>query len=276
MHINLGTSPPQVVVEGTIETGQYPYVFLTTSIGFFSKVDLNTLQNSFLHGANITVSNGTVTTTLIEYSFDTGSNTKFYIYAPDTNNIANIFKGEVGKFYTLTITYNGKTYTSVTKIPNPKPLDSIWFATPVFKNSKTPDSAMQIYANYTDPDTPGNCARYFTKRNNEPYFPSNDIFNDDLVNGQVVDDIAFNAGIDDSANANVDSLSYFYPGDTVTIKWCEIDKGVYNFWNSYVFAQNSLGNPFASPINLQTNITNGALGIWEGDGSVYRTIIVPH
>ena len=275
IHINLATSSPQVVVQGTIETGQPPYVFLTSTIGFFSQVNLNTLQNSFIHGAVITVSNGTKTTTLKEYSFDTGSNSKFYIYTIDTTNLSNTFVGEVEKFYTLTITYNGKTYTAVTKIPNPKPVDSLWFDVPVFKNSKTPDSAMQLFANYTDPDTPGNSVRYFTKRNSDNYYPS-DIFNDDLVNGKVVKDIALFAGYNDSTNAKKDSLIYFYPGDTVTLKWCEIDKYVYNFWNSYAYAANALGNPFASPINLQTNISNGALGIWEGDGSIYRTLVVPH
>ena len=274
VHINLGSSPPQVVVQGAIETGQYPYVFLSSTIGFFSKIDLNTLQNSFIHGATITVSDGTHTNTLIEYSFDTGAGSKFYIYSVDTNNLANAIVGQVEKFYTLTITYNGKTYTSVTKIPNPKPVDSLYFGTPIYKNSKTPDSAKQLYADYTDPDTPGNSVRYFTKRNSEPYYPS-DIFNDELVNGKVVNDIALFAGIADSTNANKDSLQYFYPGDTVTLKWCAIDKYVYKFWNSYEYAANSLGNPFASPINLVTNITNGALGIWEGDGSVYKTVVVP-
>ncbi len=275
VHINLGTSPTEVVVQGAIETNIPPYVILTSTIGFFSNIDLGTLQNSFIHGANVTVSDGSSTVTLKEYSIDTLNGNKFYIYTVDTTNLSNIMYGQVGKFYTLTIAYNGIIYTSVTKIPNPKGVDSVWFGTPVFKNKNTPDSAMEMFANYTDPDTPGNYVRYFTRRNNENFYPAG-IFTDDLVNGENIRNIDLFAGYDDSTHVNGDSLSYFYPGDSVTLKWCEIDKGVYDFWNTYAYASNAIGNPFASPINIKTNITNGALGVWCGYGSILTTRVVPH
>lgn len=274
IHINLASSPPQLVVEGAIETGLPPYVFLTTTISFFSTVNLATLQNSYVHNANVTVSDGSNTITLKEYAFDTSGGSKIYVYSIDTSNLSNIIIGEVGKFYKLTVTYNGNTYTSTTKIPNVKGLDSLWFATPVFKDSKTPNNAMQLFANYTDPDTPGNYVRYFTKRNSEPFFPSQ-LFSDEVVNGKPVPDIGLAAGYEQIQNANGDSLNYFYPGDTVVLKWCEIDRGVYNFWNTYQFANNAIGNPFASPINIQSNVSNGALGIWAGYGSILYTLYVP-
>ncbi len=274
VHINMASTPPKVVVQGAIETGQFPYVFLTSSIGFFSKIDLATLQNTFLHGATITVSDGLKTTTLVEYAFDTGSNATFYIYSVDTNNIASAIIGEEGKYYTLTIQYDGKTYTSVTKIPFTKDIDSLWLGEPIFKSSRTPDGAMQLFCKYTDPDTPGNNVRYFTQRNDDNFYPSG-IFTDEVVNGKVITDIDLYGGYNDSTNVRGDSLIYFYPGDSVTLKWCEIDKNVYKFWNTFDYARNSLGNPFASPINVQTNITGGALGVWEGDGVSYHTIVVP-
>jgi hypothetical protein len=49
--INLNTGEPKLVVDGQIETNNYPLVILTKSIGYFSKIDLSTLQNSFVHGA---------------------------------------------------------------------------------------------------------------------------------------------------------------------------------------------------------------------------------
>ena len=274
VHINLASSPTQVVVQGAVETGVPPYVFLSSTIGFFSKLDLNSLENSFLHGASITVSDGSKTVTLKAYSFDTGSSSKFYIYSIDTSNLADLMVGEVGKFYTLSITYNGKTYTSVTKIPAPKGIDSMWFDAPIFTSKKTPDSAKQLYLNYTDPDTPGNNVRYYTKRNSDQFYPG-DQFNDQVVNGKPLTKIPLYAGYNHTADANRDSLEYFYKGDTVTLKWSEIDTKVYNFWNSYAYALNALGNPFSSPINLQTNMTNGALGIWGGYGSLSYTLVVP-
>ncbi len=273
--INLNKSPDQLVVQGTIETNLPPYVILTKTIGFFSKVDLGTLQNSFIHGADVTVSDGLKTIKLREYSLDTTGNNTFSIYSVDTANLANLMFGEVGKFYTLTITYEGKTYTSVTKIPAPKAVDTMWFGDPTFRRDNTPDSARQLFANYTDPDTIGNYVRYFTRRNQENFYPSG-IFSDEVVNGKVISNIDLYAGYDDSTTENSDSLIYFFPGDEVTLKWCEIDKKVYSFWDSYIYAGNSVGNPFASPINLRTNISNGGLGVWEGYGTVLKTIVVPH
>jgi len=274
VHINLGSVPPAVVVDGTIETNLPPYVFLTSTISFFSQIDLTTVQNSFLHGADIKVSDGSKTITLREYTIDTGINSKFYVYTIDTADLSNIILGQVGKFYTLTITYNGKTYTSVTKIPNPKGPDSLWFAAPALADSKTPANAIQLFANYTDPDTPGNYVRYFTKINSGQFFPCG-IFSDEVVNGKRVANIGLFAGYNNSIDANGDSLRYFYPGDTVTLKWSEIDKSVYTFWNTAQFAASAAGNPFASPINVQSNVSNGALGVWAGYGSIDTTMIVP-
>ena len=274
VHINLAGSPPQVVVQGSIETNQYPYVILTSTISFFGSVDLSTLQNSFLHGAEMQVSDGSSSVQLREYSIDTGTNAKFYFYTIDTASLANAMKGQNGKFYTLTIKYQGVTYTSVTKIPYPKGIDTLWLGDPVFKRSTTPDSARQLFCNYTDPDTPGNYVRYFTRRNNDQFYPAG-IFSDEVVNGKQIGNIDLYAGYEDSTNVNGDSLRYFYPGDVVTLKWCEIDKGVYRFWNTAQFAASAIGNPFASPINVQSNVSNGALGVWAGYGALFYTITVP-
>ena len=270
--INLATSSPQLVVEGAIENGAPPYVLLTTTFGFFSSINLSTLQSSFVHGATIQVNNGSKTINLKEYTIDTAGGNNFYIYSIDTANLGNAFVGELGKFYTLTIATGGKTYTSMTKIPYPKGLDTLWFAQPVFTGPNTPANAEELFGNYSDPDTPGNCVRYFTKRNNDIFYPGG-LYSDELVNGKRVANIDIFAGYNNSANAPVDSLIYFYPGDTITLKWCEIDKGVYNFWNTYQFALQDGGNPFASPINVTSNITNGALGVWAGYGSIYTTIV---
>jgi hypothetical protein len=273
VHLNLASSPPQLVVEGAVETGLPPYVFLTTTISYFAKVDLTTLQNSYVHGANVTVSDGSQTITLREYSLDTAAGAKIYFYTIDTASLSNVMLGKVGSFYKLTINWNGSTYTSTTKIPAVKGLDTLWFADPLFRNSRTPDSAKELYGNYSDPDTPGNYVRYYTKRNSEPFY-AGQLFSDEVVNGKKIGDLALPAGFLQTENAKPDSLLYFYPGDTVVLKWCEIDKGVYDFWNTWQFANNAIGNPFASPINIQTNISGGALGIWAGYGSVYDTLIM--
>ncbi len=275
VHIKLATSPTKLVVQGAVENGIPPYVILTSTIGFFSTVDLTTLSNSFIHGADIKVSDGANTVSLVEYSLDTAGGNKFYVYSIDTANLSGLMLGEFEKTYSLTIVYNGITYTSVTKIPTPKGIDSMWFDLPLSGSTKIPPNAKQLFINYSDPDTLGNNVRYFTKKNSEQFYAS-DQLNDEVVNGKLITDIPLYAGFDNVQNAKEDSLRYFYPGDTVILKWSAIDKKVYNFWNSFAYATNSLGNPFATPINLQTNMTNGALGVWAGYGSVQTTKVVPH
>ncbi len=272
--INLQSSPAQLVVQGAIENGTPPYVILNTTFGFFSSVDLSTVQNSFVHGADVQVSDGIKTITLKEYTVDTAGGNKFYVYAVDTANLGNIIIGALGRSYTLTIKYNGQTYTSVTKIPYPKGLDTLWFGPPVFNGPNTPANARELLANYTDPDTLGNYVKYFTKRNNGGFYPAG-VFTDEIVNGKPVPNIDLFAGQsnDNGNGSNSDSSYYFYPGDSVTVRWSEIDKGVYDFWNTYEFSLRSSGNPFSSPINVKSNISNGALGCWAGYGSIYYHLL---
>ncbi len=272
VHLNLSTTPPQLVVQGAIENSQPPYVLLTTTIGFFSSIDLSTLQNSFVHGAAITISDGSRTVALKEYTIDTAGGNKFYIYSVDTTNISNFMVGEMGKIYYLSVTSNGVTYTAQTKIPYPKGLDSLWFGAPVLTRGTTPASALELFGNYTDPDTLGNYVRYFTSRNHDLYYPGG-IYSDEIVNGKTIKSVDLFAGYNNSAKAQVDSVIYFYPGDTVSLKWCEIDKGVYDFWNTYQFSLQSGANPFSAPINIKSNISNGALGVWAGYGAIYYNVV---
>ena len=273
VNITLQTSEKQMVVQGTIENGQPPFVLLNNTFGYFSNVDFSTFQNSFIHDAVVTVSDRTKTVTLKEYVLDTLKANKFFVYSLDTTNPSNLIIGELGKQYTLTITYSGKTYTSVTKIPYPKALDSIWFGQPVFTRPATPANALELFGKYTDPDTLGNYVKYFTRHNDRDPFRSGGIYTDELVNGKTISHVDLFAGFDADGVSKPDSLVYFYPGDTVTLKWCEMDKGVYDFWNTYQFAVQSVGNPFSSPINAKSNISNGALGVWAGYGTVLSTII---
>jgi Domain of unknown function (DUF4249) len=276
VHIDLGSSPPVLVVEGQIQTGQPPIVVLTTTLSFFANIDFNTLQGFFVTNAVVTVSDGTKTVTLKQYTIDTGVNNKVYVYTLDTlgRNPANLMLGEVGKYYTLKISYNGSTYVGVTKIPVPKGVDTMWFDRPVFPGKHTPDSAKMMFVAYTDPDTPGNFVRAYTRRNRDNFYPTA-IYSDQAVNGIRVSPIGVNAGFLDTANVQGDTVRFFYPGDTVTINWCQIDRGVYNFWNTENYANQILGNPFSSPINLITNMNNGAIGVWAGYSSATKTMIVP-
>jgi hypothetical protein len=277
VNFDLGTSAEKVVVEGTIETGLPPYVFLTKSIGFFSKVDFNTLSNSFIHGAKITVSDGVKSFVLREYQVnDSGIN--FSFYTVDSADLAALaFHGKVGKSYSLKIEYKDKLYEATTIIPAPKPLDTIWARKP--KPGEMPDgypNSMLLFARYKDPDTLGNRVRYFTKRNNERFLaPYYSVSDDAIINGTRID-IQLSAGFNRMDTINTQVFGYFYRGDTVIVKWSSIDKGVFDFWRTLEFSYGSTGNPFAAPVKVTSNISGGALGVWAGYGNTYDTLIIPH
>lgn len=276
VNIKLDTGAPKVVVDGFIETGLPPVIVLTNSFSYFSKIDLSTLENAFIHDAHITVSNGMQEITLREYMLDTGINSnRYYFYSVDTADPTSFsFTGQPETFYTLKVTTGGKTYESVTKIPAVKPLDSIWYELPPRPVPDLP-TAVNVFVRYSDPDTLGNSIRYFTSRNGSLFLPPfNSVYNDDIVNGT-----SFNIGMAPGAvrtkDINIDSLSHFFKGDSIVVKWCAIDKASYDFWNTMEFSVGTVGNPFSSPVTVMSNIKGGALGIWCGYGTSYKTLVIP-
>lgn len=277
--INLSSSAAQLVVNGQIELDQPPFLVLTKSIGYFAKVDIATLQSSFVHDAVVKVSDGSQSITLREYSFDSTSgnqNGKFFFWTIDVDDPQSLqFRGEADKFYTLEITSEGKTYRSTTKIPNVKPPDSLVARAPRAQPPNAP-TAMQLSVIYSDPDTPGNALRFFTKRNSDPFYPAyGSVVDDQVFNGAVGAEYPISAGGLRTAGSFNDSTGYVFRGDTVTLRWCAIDRASYNFFSTYEFSIGTIGNPFSSPINVRSNIDNGALGIWVGYGAYYTTIVVP-
>src|SRR4030095_12490288 len=73
--INLPSQEPKIVVEGHIESGLPPYVILSKSSDYYSTFYLDSIDNYFIHGAIVRVSDGSDTVTLSEISFDTAGTT---------------------------------------------------------------------------------------------------------------------------------------------------------------------------------------------------------
>lgn len=278
VNINLDTGEPSLVIEGGIENDLPPVVLLTKSIGYFEKLDLETLQNTAVHGAEVYVSDGIKRVRLKEYSLDTGINgNKFYYYSivdftnPVFPPVDSVILGELEKYYTLTVIVDGKTYESTTKIPTPTQVDSIRTTVPARPNPDQNSRILRVY--FRDPDTAGNYLRYYTSLNGSPMYPAlNSVFNDEIINGTAFDS-EFPLGEPRSTTRSFDSLGVCYPGDTVRLKWTAIEKRVYDFWSTYEYSLGTLGSPFATPIQVKSNINNGALGVWAGYGALYYTIV---
>lgn len=269
----LDDTATKLVVEANIENGQAPVVFLSNSLGFFSKIDPQTLAANFVRNAEVYISNGTRTHQLKEYAVPVPGGLTFYFYSNDLSSPATLFNGELGKSYSLRILSNGKEYTARTTIPDTtRRIDSLfWKAAPA---GNDPQKVAVMVRAFDRPGF-GDYIRYYTKRNSEPFYPGlNSVYDDQVIDGTSYE-VQIERGIDRNTESSGDGYSFFNKGDTVTLRLCNIDKATYDFWRTMEFNYVSVGNPFSSPTRVLSNISGGALGYFGGYGAQYRTIIIP-
>ncbi len=263
---------PKLVVEGTIENNVAPIIYLSKSQAYFSTIDLNALANSFVRNAEVYVSNGTTTHQLREYTVPVAPGINFYYYSNDFANLATAFVGEINKQYTLRIVAEGKEYTAITTIPDTTRRIDSFYSKPA--PAGNPPEKVSVMIKATDKPGFGDYVRYFTKRNNELFYPGfNSVYDDQVIDGATYD-IQVERGIPRNGSTP-EGYSFFDKGDTVTLKLSNIDKATYDFWRTMEFTYASVGNPFSSPTKVISNIIGGALGYFGGYASQYRTIIIP-
>jgi hypothetical protein len=255
----------KLVVEGKIETGLPPIIILTKNSNYYGSTNLSDLNSYFVHNAIIKVSDGIDTVQLTELTFDSAG-VEIGVYT----DLTGTFIGMPNQTYYLWIQAEGKSISSITSIPATVPLDSIYIEEGFDVNR--PNIA-RLVCRYTDPPEFGNRVRAFTKRNKEPYLADfNSVFDDKLINGTTFD-FPLSRAIDRTDSLSNEDYPFFYKGDTISVKWCNIDQKSFDFWRTLEFEINS-GGPFSSPIEIQGNITGG-LGIWAGYNATYKTVIAP-
>ncbi|HEY1018110.1 MAG TPA: DUF4249 domain-containing protein [Sediminibacterium sp.] len=261
---------PKLVVEAQIETGQAPYVVLSNSLNYFSTIDAATLNNTYVTGAKITVNDGNRTVLLKEYTVPLTGGYTFYYYSTDP---ANAMYGEQGKTYRLKIETGGQVYQSQTQIPVlAKKIDSLWWKKAPFN---TDTNKVVLMSRVTDPPGYGNYIRYFTKTNRGEFYPGiNSVFDDQIIDGKTYD-IQIDQGVTKNEKVKFEDYGYFKRGDTVIVKMCNIDKASFDFWKTWEFAWQSVGNPFSTPGKVTGNIDNQALGSFCGYAVQYKSLIIP-
>lgn len=263
----------KLVVEGRIESGEAPIIVLSSSLNYFSGIDSATLNNSYVHGAKITINNGTASYLLKEYTQPVTAGYNFYYYTNDQSNPSAGFIGEFGKNYSLVIETGGQTYHSSTTIPLlTKKIDSLWW-------KKAPNNAdttkVVLMSRVTDPPRLGNYIRYFTSVNNNGFLAGlNSVFDDQIIDGKTYD-IQVEQGVTKNEKLNTENYGFFKRGDTVIVKFCNIDKASFDFWRTWEFSYQSVGNPFSSPGKVISNIDNSGLGSFCGYAVQYRGLIIP-
>lgn len=256
----------KIVIEGSIENGAPAKVIITRNSPLGQTLDYN---NLIVSGAKVYVSNGSITDTLkFNYpNLDLTSSFPFLF-------IGTTVIGVPGQTYYLTVIADDKTYTSITTIPQPVQLDSVWW-----KEQPLKDSLGFAWAHFSEPPGIGNAYKWSAKRptkDNRFISPYASSFDDRFIDGKSFD-FAYNRGTDPNATATAPPIlsdeGYFKNTDTIYIKFCSVDFYTSRFYSTYEAALQTNGNPFASPSSIIGNINGGALGVWGGFGCSYDTIM---
>jgi hypothetical protein len=267
IEIELDETTPRLVVDASIENGLPPTVVLSNSFDYFGTISTELLLSSFIRGAEVRITENGRSYLLGEDSINIGNGLFLYFYRTDS------LIGKLNTSYGLSVTTGGSTYTASTRIPElTRRIDSLWWEKAPEIDGDTSLVRMMITA--TDRPGFGDYIRYFTKANAEPFLPGfNSVFDDQVIDGK-----SYTIQVDRGVNKNADNDDedlYFRRGDTATLKLCNIDKATYDFWRTFEFNFQSIGNPFSSPIKVLSNVSNGALGYFGGYAAQYRTIIIP-
>ena len=273
INIQPDVQAPKLVVEAQIESGQAPVVVLSNSLNYFSTIDAATLNNAYVHAAKVTITDGTKTYSLNEVTVPLTGGYFFYYYTTNQSGPATGLFGDFGKKYDLKIETGGQTYNASTTIPFlAKKIDSIWWKK---APSNQDTSKVVLMVKVTDPPGYGNYIRYFTKVNRGDFYPGlNSVFDDQIIDGKTYD-VQMDQGVTKNEKLKFDDYGYFHHGDTVIVKFCNIDKASFDFWRTWEFTYQSVGNPFSSPGKVMSNIGNGGLGSFCGYAVQYKALIIP-
>lgn len=252
----------QLVVEGYIENGKYPKVYLTKSTKYFTKIDSTNFMQILANFAKVSVSNGEETETLTLMK----DKKKFPLFYFEGSEI----KGEIGKKYDIKIELEGKTYESSTFITKPVTIISL---THFNKDNNENNNFLNL--KFKDPLEDQNYYKVYTKRigkdaDFKPCYLST--FNDFGFNGKIYD---FEILSNYSPVVDSDEDRYFAKGDSVIVKLCTMEKKNHEYWKN-IEAQIAISaNPFGlSNNNPNSLISNNALGTWCGMGTSYGFIKV--
>lgn len=299
---NLPDPELKLVVDANIETNTPPIVLLTKTSKVFGGLNLNDLSQFFEHDAEIWIRNMNTkdSVKLVEYClkdlpFPDSTKANLLkglgIIAFDSNAVPDVcaysvpdivsyfttgtcsFYGKEENQYTMTINSGSHHLTASTTIPKYiNAIDSLLYR--VHPKDKY-DSLLSVLVHINIPSTLGNFSRYWTKRNNQAFYPplSQSVYDDKLFAGQSLTLPLERGQPKTELKQNDPTYGYFWRGDTVTVKWSNIDYQTYNFF--YTLENDGSGNPFANQVKVKSNVTGG-IGVFAGYATRYFSIVLPN
>lgn len=302
IEVELPEAPDLYVLDGKIFSDEPPLVFVGKAQGYFDAVDASSIAQSFLPDAEVVMTigeevfplvplcTGDLTGVLLEEAADLLSLPEELLAAMNLCVYTSFDEnavGQIGKDHLLDVTINDQSLSASTFIPQPVPLDSVWWVTP-----GTQDTLGVIYASMQDPPVSGDSYRWFAQRLNirpewdpmagavkDPDYvaPLGSVFDDAFFNGLEFEFSVFRGAAAGSTAWDDDfsqspEAGYFKLGDTVAVRLCSTDRAVFQALRSYENLILSQGSPFALPANMTSNV-EGGIGLWAGYGIAQDTVI---
>ena len=281
----------EIVVDGTIETERNPLVLLSTSADIYSATDLTSYLSGFVYDADVKVTCESDTFNLqlynvvdlpIESQYKLAEMLRLkkhseLLQIPIMVYSTTSLSGEVNKEYQLHVRHKEKEYTGSTKILPPTPLDSIYW-------KLEPETVEYGYswAVLSDPPNQFDGYKWEVKRTNlnSNGLPKDDIFKrgrGGLFDDEYFDGLTFEFVYENPMNrkdsTHLKEYRRFYRlGDTVVVKFSKMDENVFSYYDAKFNQIANSGNPFATPINAPSNLSEGALGVWAAYSPYYDTL----
>jgi len=251
----------KIIVEGVVETDEYPRVYLSLNVPLWKTLDSATILDHVIRYAKVSVSDGT-TTEILTSKWDK-SHFPPYMYT------ATQMKGVEGRNYSLKVEYSGYTLFSTTYLPVGTPIQH------VESNPSPTSDTLKIITITLDINQLYNTSfKIYSKKPRDKRFVETPVvFNADLSLSGLQQ---FNLSpTPEKTDSSYSEGKYFATGDTIDIKICALDSTTTLFFKDLSLYSSIAGNIFTSEVKaLKSNISEPGFGIWYGSGVRYYRCVV--
>lgn len=251
----------KIIVEGIVETGEYPRVYLSLNVPLWKTLDSATVLEHVIRYAKVTISDG-VNTEILTSQWDK-AHFPPYVYR------ATEIIGVEGRSYNLKVEYSGYTVNSTTFLPKGTPVDSVQVQPTAVSDTLRLLSVWLNIDKFTETGF-----RIFTKKQQDKrYIETPIVFNNEFSLSGVQ---KFNLSPQpEKTDSSYLEGPYFALGDTVDIKFCVLDRTTTVFFKDLSLFSTSFGNMFLNEVKpLRSNISEPGFGIWYGNAVRYYRCVV--
>lgn len=277
----------QLVVEAIVELGNEtvpPYCILTRSFPYDTSLSANLINGLYVREASVYLVSSKKRVKLQEFCLNDlqepfrSELIKQFGYDPDSVKTDFCAFLDVGRemellpkeTYQLEVSTQGDTFISSGIMPEFSPIDSFWFVKPPGRNNN--DTFAQLKCIIRDNPLINDYYRYFTAGQDEQLIPNiNSVTDDVFFNGKTFEfSLSKALSPDDDFD---DNAGLFRRGDTITVKWCNIPKDHFEFWNALEAGRTRQG-PFSAYVRIPGNVSR-ALGLFGLQHCTTYHMVVP-